>query len=223
MGKTLLTPHQLDFLEFIQKEPTITNNFYWTGGTPLAEFYLKHRLSEDIDLFNPEKEVDPKLTDAFLRKISSPLSITQIKRSQFLGLVSYLLIYQDQSQVKVDFNYYPFPRIQKGLMFKNLEVDSLYDIAANKTHTLFMKPRTRDYVDLYFIMKNKNYPLLKLILDAKAKFDWDIDKITLASQFTKVKDFKESEFPKMLIPFDREEMEEFFLNLAQSLKKEIFK
>ena len=222
MGKTILTAKQLDFLELVQKDLSVTKNFYWTGGTPLAEFYLKHRLSEDIDLFTPDKEVDPKLTDAFLKKISSRLSITQIQRSQFLGLVSYKLIYKDKDELKVDFNYYPFPRIEKGLKYKNLEVDSLYDIAANKIHTLFMKPRTRDYIDIYFILKQQDYSLRKLILDAKAKFDWHIDKVTLASQFIKVKDLREQEFPQLLVTFDKKDMEDFFLKLAKGMEKEIF-
>jgi predicted nucleotidyltransferase component of viral defense system len=66
MGKTILTPQQLNFLELASQEPQITKRFYLTGGTALAEFYLKHRLSEDIDLFTQEQEVEPKLTDAFI-------------------------------------------------------------------------------------------------------------------------------------------------------------
>ena len=223
MGKTLLTPKQLDFLELAQRDPEITKNFYWTGGSPLAEFYLKHRLSEDLDLFSEKKEVDPKLTDTFLKKISSKIRVKHIKRSQFLGVVSYELLYLDGGELKVDFNYYPFPRIEKGLKFKNFEVDSLQDIAANKIHTLFMKPRARDYVDLYFIIKQKAYSLRKLIMDAKAKFDWDIDRVNLVSQFTRVKDIKDESLPKMLVPFDKHAMEKFFLKLAKGLENEIFK
>lgn len=224
MGQTILTPKQLDFLELIQKEPEVTKRFYLTGGTPLAEFYLKHRLSEDIDLFNEKEEIDQSLVEVFLQKISPKLSIVHLKRSQFFGLVSYRLIYKDKEELKVDFNYYPFPRIDKGLKFKNLEVDSVYDIAVNKLHTLFMKPRTRDYIDLYFIMKKyKDYSLKKLFFDAKAKFDWDIDRINLANQFIRVKDIKSRELPKMLLNFKKKEMENFFLDLAKDLKKGIFK
>lgn len=132
------------------------------------------------------------------------------------------MIYKDSEELKVDFNYYPFPRIDKGTKFRSLEIDSIYDIAANKVHTLFMKARPRDYVDLYFIMTKENYPLEKLIIDAKAKFDWDLDRITLASQFSKVKDFAK-DFPKMLVPFDEKKMIKFFLNEAKSLESEIFK
>ena len=164
MGKTILTSKQLDFLELIQTEPVIIKRYYWTGGTPLAEFYLRHRLSEDIDLFTEDKEVNQSQIDAYLRRISPQLSIKLIKRSQFLGLVSYKLTYQDNEELKVDFNYYPFPRIDKGKKYHRLQVDSLYDIAANKIHTMFMRPRTRDYVDIYFILKTAKYPLNKLII-----------------------------------------------------------
>lgn len=221
MGKTILTTQQLDFLECVQKDPQITKRFYWTGGTVLAEFYLQHRLSEDIDLFNETEEVNQTLGDAFLRKISPALGVKEIKKSQFLGLVSYILVFKNKQQLKVDFNYYPFLRIEKGKKYKNLEIDSIYDIAVNKIHTMFMRTRSRDFVDIYFIMKTIDYKLDQLIKDAKAKFDWHIDQVTLGSQFMKVKELKD--MPKMLVPFDKKDMEEFFLNLAKSLKKDIFR
>lgn len=222
MGKTILTPKQSQFLDLVQKDKSITKRFYLTGGTALAEFYLKHRISKDIDLFTEEQEVNQQVVDAFLKKVSPTLSIVHIKRSQFLGLFSYTLIFDDKQELKVDFNYYPFPRIQKGKKYKNLEVDSVYDIAVNKIHTLFVKPRSRDYLDIYFIMKNYTYSLDRFILDAKAKFDWHIDRITLASQFVKVKD-RDDESSMVIAPFNQKEMEEFFLKLAKSLEKDIFK
>lgn len=223
MEKTILTPKQHDFLECVRKEPGITKTFYLTGGTALSEFYLHHRLSEDIDLFTVNEEVDQRLVHVFLKKIKPKLSIQTIKESNFLGLYSYTLIYDDKEKLKVDFNYYPFSRIERGTHYKELSVDSIYDIAVNKVHTLFMKPRTRDYIDLFFIMKDHQYPLETLIINAKTKFDWHIDPVNLASQFVRVKELKQEEFPAMLVPFDRKEMERFFLGLAKSLETEIFK
>lgn len=222
MGQTILTPKQLNFLELAQNEKQITKRFYLTGGTALSEFYLKHRLSEDIDLFDENEEINFSVTDVFLKKISPNIKVKKIGRSQFFGLVSYTLTYIDGDELKVDFNYYPFRRIEKGARFKNLEVDSLIDIAANKLHTLFMKPRTRDYIDLYFIFKRENLNIKKLILLAKAKFDWDIDKMNLANQFIRVKDIKKEDYPKVIVPFDLNDMESFFLNLADDLGKDVF-
>lgn len=221
MGKSILTAKQLNFLELVSKEKQITNRFYFTGGTALAEFHLKHRLSEDIDLFTEKEEVNQSLIDVFLKKISPRLSVVKIKKSQFLGLVSYILVFKDKTELKVDFNYYPFLRINKGVKFNNLEVDSIYDIAINKVHTMFMRTKSRDFVDLYFIMKFINYELPQLIRDAKVKFDWHIDKVTLASQFMKFGSLKD--MPTMLVPFDQKDMEQFYLKLAKSLENEIFK
>lgn len=220
MGKTILSPKQSHFLELVASEPSITSRFYFTGGTALAEFHLQHRKSEDIDLFSENEEVNPVVVEAFLKKVSSKISVTKIKRNQMLGLVSYKMAYNDGEELKVDFNYYPFLRIQKGKKFKNLDVDSLPDIAANKIHTMFMKPRARDFIDLYFIFKSAKYDLNQVILDAKAKFDWHIDPIVLSSQFLKVGEV--GDLPQMLVPFNQQEMEMFFLQKAKELKKEIF-
>jgi len=220
MGQNILTPKQTQFLERIQIEPEVVKRFYLTGGTALSAFYLQHRLSYDIDLFTEKEEVDQKLVEAFLKTISPQLSVVQIKRSQFMGLFSYTLVYEDGDELKVDFSYYPFPRIQEGINFKKLKIDSVYDIAANKIHTIFTKPRSRDYLDLYFIMRKYKYPLNKLIIDAKAKFDWHIDKVTLASQFLRVKDVDESSL--VVVPFDNEDMENFFLSQAKLLEGDIF-
>lgn len=223
MGQTIFTSKQLDFLECVSNEKQIIKRFYLTGGTALSEFYLKHRLSEDIDLFCETEEIDIKAVEAFLQRISGKLGIKEIKRSQFLGLISYVLVFKDGNALKVDFSYYPFPRINKGKKYKNIDVDSLYDIAINKLHTLFMKPRTRDYIDLYCIMVNqKDYSLEKVILDAKAKFDWDIDRLNLASQFVRVKELT-LDYPEMLIPFSEDKMKKFFLQQAQKLKREVLK
>ncbi len=221
MGQTILTPKQLEFLELIQNDDQIVKHFYLTGGTALAEFYLHHRLSEDIDLFTEKQEVDQTLTNAFLKKVASRLNITAINRSQFMGLFSYHLTYNDGQTLKVDFNYYPFPPIDQRIKFGKLSVDSLLDIATNKIQTLFIKPRTRDYIDLYFIFKHQKMDLNKLILLAKAKFDWDIDKMNLANQFIRVKDIKREDYPSVLVPFDISDMETFFLDLAKGLKNEI--
>lgn len=226
MGKTILTPKQLKFLELAQTQPSIIEKFYWTGGTVLSAFYLHHRLSEDIDLFS-EEEINPQAVEAFLKKISPNLGISKIIKENFLGLYTYKLQYKDGDTLKVDFNFYPFPKIEKGARFGKLEVSSLYDIAVNKIQTIATRFRARDYIDLYFIFKQVDFPfeeyLRKLRLDSQAKFDWPLESKNLVAVFLRVKDLKKEDFPKMLIPFQEKDMEEFFLKLAKSLESDIFK
>jgi len=58
------------------------------------------------------------------------------------------------------------------------------------------------------------------IIDAKSKFDWDVDRTTLASHLIRTQDFDESSM--VLIPFNKQDMDTFFKNLAPSLKKRHF-
>src|SRR3989344_8564843 len=154
MAKTqrILTPEQEKFLDFISKESYLCRNFYFTGGTPLSAFYLFHRLSEDIDLFS-EKEINILPIRAFIGKAQKRLRLIKIDYRQFLGLHTFQLYFSKKEILKVDFNYYPFARIEKGPQYKNIEIDSLFDIGVNKVQTISMKPRARDFIDIYFIIK----------------------------------------------------------------------
>ena len=213
-------------MELAQAQKFISKNFYLTGGTALSAIYLQHRLSEDIDLFS-EQEVDPKAVESFLQAISKQLGISKIIKQNYLGLYTYKLQYGDGEELKVDFSYYPFPKIEKGTYFKKLEISSIYDIAVNKIHTITSRSRARDYIDLYLIFKQADFPsveyLQKIRLDSQAKFDWPLENKNLVAALLKVKDLKDEDFPKMLIPFNKNEMEKFFLSLAKSLAGGIFK
>lgn len=201
------------------KTKSLTGKFYFTGGTALAEFYLKHRLSEDLGFFS-EQEFPISPIESFFKAHSDGLGIIETERVQHLGLFTFFLKFKDKTILKVDFNFYPFPRIDKSTKFHNLSIDSPRDIAANKVHVLFMQPRERDYVDLYFLMNKYGFELNQLIKDAKIKFDWHIDKLKLAENLLKSIDI--TSLPKMLVPFKKSEMNEFFKNQAKNLGKDIF-
>lgn len=221
MGKfTILNKDQQKFLELVLKEPYILKRFYWTGGTVLSEFYLHHRDSHDIDLFSEDKEIHLPSINKFIGIVGHKMKTKKIIYKRFLGLYTYTL-FLPKGELKVDFNYYPFKRINTGSKWKGLEIDSLEDITANKIQTISTKARERDFVDLYFIYKKKKFDLKKMIILAKTKFDWHIDPIQLGKTFLQVRDLHD--VPKMLIPFDRKKMEKFFLELAEKLKKDIFK
>lgn len=162
-----------------------------------------------------------------MQKVSTKLGISKIVKQNYLGLYTYKLEYKNGGILKVDFSYYPFPKIEKGVYFGNLEVSSVYDIAVNKIHTIVMRTRARDYIDLYFIFKNTEYKpekyFQRMRLDSQAKFDWPLETKNLIAAFLKVKDLKDEGSPKMLVQFNQKDMEKFFLRLAKSLEGDIFK
>ncbi len=216
----ILTPEQKSFLAVVAEEKYLCRSFYFTGGTPLSAFYLHHRLSEDIDLFSEEEIYLPSIS-SFVKKVQKKLRIQKVDYNNFLGLHSFQLYFSKNNILKVDFNYYPFPRIEKGLKYKNLSVDSILDIAVNKVHTIFMKPRARDFIDIYFILRQEKFSLNDLILKAKAKFDWHIDPVQFGVRLTQAAET--SDYPRMLKKINHSEWKDFFVGEARKLKKEIFK
>lgn len=217
----IITPEQDKFLEFAGKSKYLREHFYFTGGTPLAAFYLDHRLSEDIDLFIEETEVSLRFITSFVKKAEKELGILKADYRQFLGLHSFQLYFSKTNILKVDFNYYPFPRIDKGIKYKNIEVDSILDIAVNKVHTIAMKPRARDFIDIYFIIKEKGYGFRDLLKKAKVKFDWHIDPLQLGSRLLMAREVKD--YPRMIKKIDHEEWQRFFVEEARKLKSKILK
>lgn len=218
--KSILTDHQKDILELISQEDYFTKRFYLAGGTALAEFYLQHRLSEDLDFFTEKEEVNLAPIVRFFENSAKKLNINKIETKKVFGLHTLFLHFQNQEILKVDFSYYPFPRIEKGLKFKNLEIESIYDIGVDKVHTVVVRPRARDFIDIFFIIKEKKYGFEELLMQAKAKFDWDISLMELGARF--IEGSKMTDFPRMVKPIDHQEWQNFFIEEAKKLRKDIF-
>lgn len=214
----VLTEKQKQFFECLGGEPYFCERYYFTGGTPLAAFYLQHRLSEDIDLFS-EEEIHVPSVRIFLKKIGGLLDIKKTDYRQFLGLHSFQLYFSDASILKVDFNYYPFPRIEKGATYKNIAVDSILDIAVNKMQTIATKPRARDFIDLFFIVQKKGYILNELLKTARNKFDWHTDPLQFGSRLFLAREVKD--FPRMIKSINHQEWQDFFVEEARKMKSDI--
>ena len=83
-GKTILSENQRKLLKIIGNNKNICQYFYLTGGTALAEFYLHHRLSEDLDFFS-EEEIDSQIVFAFLKSIQKSAGIKKIDAQEGLS------------------------------------------------------------------------------------------------------------------------------------------
>lgn len=216
-SKTILTKNQQTLLDEISKNKGITDAFYLGGGTALAEYYLKHRLSEDLDFFS-EKEFDAQAIFIFFKQHKKALKIKKIDYQQSFNR-NLFFIHIDDEIIKTEFTYFPFPRIETTVKKNNLKIDSVLDIAVNKVFTIYQRVRARDFIDLYFIIKKYKFELEDLIKKAKIKFDWHIDFLQLGSQFFKAQDVKD--FPIMKIKENRKDWQNFFIDKAESFKKKI--
>ncbi|TSC90394.1 MAG: hypothetical protein G01um10145_66 [Microgenomates group bacterium Gr01-1014_5] len=215
MAKTILTDTQKLLLDLISKKTDIVNNFYLSGGTALAEYYLQHRLSEDLDFFCME-EVDPMNIQVSLKSLQKEARIDKIDFQQSFNRNLFFL-HHKEGVIKTEFTYYPFTQIEQPKVINGIKVDSLIDIATNKTFTIYQQPSSRHFIDLYLIIKTKGWEFKDLIKKAKAKFDSPIDPIQMGQQLLKVTALED--YPALLTELPEKEWQDFWLKEAQNLKE----
>jgi predicted nucleotidyltransferase component of viral defense system len=215
----ILTKKQLEILAKIGGNENICRDFYLTGGTALAEFYLQHRLSEDLDFFS-EKEVEPQAIAVFWKQYQKALGIKKVAFEQSFNRNLFFL-HLEKEIIKTEFTYFPFPRIEKKIKIGKLFVDSLLDIAVNKVFTIYQNPRSRDFIDLYLIIEKTGWKIDDLVKKARMKFEWHIDPLRLGAQFIKAKEVKD--YPRMITKIKPEIWQDFFLNEAEKFKDKILK
>jgi len=217
MAKKILTPIQKHILQILSKDYAFVRNFYLTGGTALSEYYLHHRLSEDLDFFS-RTEIDKIWLNTITTKVAREIKATKDMQESFnRNLVFFILA--DQT-IKTEFTYFPMSQINNPDIKNGIPIDSKLDIAVNKFFTIYQKPSARHFIDLYLLLTKKGYTWEQLKKLARIKFETNIDPVQLGSQLIKAE--KISDFPRMLIKLPEKKWRDFFLQKAKELKMEIF-
>lgn len=208
----------LSFGEVVESE-----QFYLTGGTALAEFYLRHRKSNDLDFFTSVEELivtySHRLEDILRTKGMS----VQIQRS-FRSFVELMVDYTGDSTVihlalEIPFRFEPtrvFPEYPK------LRIDNLIDIASNKLLALFGRATLRDFIDIYFLIKKGYFNPEELIDKAKIK-DPGFDLYWLGVALERIKTYKEDSPDILLLldPVNFNELLSFFNGWRERIVKEL--
>lgn len=207
MKKSILTDRQREILESLGASKFISDKFYMSGGTALSEFYTHHRLSEDLDFFCFEEFIFQDFFVEF-KKITSKLFKLKYSIENSFNRNLIYLEFNDGEIIKTEFTYYPFKQLEEGIIYKNIQVDSLLDIAVNKVFTIYQNPRTRDFIDLFIIKNIFKLELAGLIKKARLKFDWHIDNLQLASRFLEASTIKD--YPNLLTEINDEEWINYF-------------
>lgn len=215
-----LSFRQKQFLDLVLQNDDILKNFYLSGGTALSSWYLHHRESYDLDFFSNQPFDGEKIAQ-WIKLHENKLEYQAVSVNDDFGFYMFMFRYSDNSRFKVDFSHYTSKRITKGMNWKGLDIDSMYEIAINKAHTIRTRPRERDYIDLYCILKQTNWTIDKLFSDADKKFEITMDSLQVGKNFLKAVEI--IDYPKMLVPFDKKDMYEFYENLARKLKSKILK
>lgn len=202
-------------------ETELSRMFYLAGGTALAQYYFQHRKSEDLDFFTEEELSLPEL-ERFISFVGGKTSLSKVEYKRRFGLYTYFLYPKGEKKShKIDFGQYPFPLIERPRNFNGILVESLYDIAVDKAHTISVRPRLRDFIDLYFILRERtDWKIRDLLRRGFEKFGIQIEALQLGENLFQVK--KLEDMPVMLKRFDRKAMNDFFLSEAKRLGEGIW-
>lgn len=216
LNTTILTKIQILFLELFGKQ-SFSKRFYLSGGTALAGFYIPYRYSEDLDFFSEEEiQVDEIIT--FLRSIKDKLGFENFDFNTSFNRNLFFLKFPNET-LKLEFTYYPFKQLNSSKEEFGIKIDSIEDIAVNKLFTIYQTPRSRDFMDLYMIIKKYNFTIEDLIKKAKIKFDWHVDPLKLGTQLHKVSELKD--YPRLIEQLEENQWQDFFIEEAKNLGKEI--
>lgn len=187
MHKEILTKEQLDLFPMLKK---ISKEYGLVGGTAIA-LQIGHRRSIDFDLFT-EKTFRSILLK---KKISTVINIDRIlvdKGQEFTFFVH---------KVKVTFFQYPFHIEYIKRLDNVIRVPDLVTLAAMKAYALGRRAKWKDYVDLYFIMRDF-HTLKEISVRAKEIFAGEFNEKLFRTQLAYFADINYEEEVDFLYGFE---------------------
>ena len=140
MHQEILTPRQIEVLPLVKK---FKREFYLVGGTAIA-LQIGHRRSVDFDLFKISS-INPTKIISTVKGFQFPFTITR-RVSEQMNLVI--------NDVKFTFFQYPFDIKAKSQLNNFARTPELLDLAAMKAYALGRRSKWKDYVDLYYLLKD---------------------------------------------------------------------
>jgi Nucleotidyl transferase AbiEii toxin, Type IV TA system len=180
--------------------------FYLAGGTALA-LQIGHRVSVDFDLFSND-EIDRGLLRRVRRAFPEAEILPLINNADELTTLV--------NGVKVTFLRYPFPPDEPFVVYENVPLLSIRDIAITKAYTIGRRGSYKDYVDLYFIMAERHATLTDIVHRAEQRYAADFNSRLFLEQLVYMADLDDAEIqfikplvtPKELLAFFEDRIRE---------------
>jgi hypothetical protein len=136
----ILSKNQSDLMPYFK---AFNRSFYIVGDTAIA-LHLGHRRSIDFDLFSPSPLIK--------HRIKGKLLTIPFKQNTIFE--DYDQIHLIINEVKTTFFNYPYS-IDHSIKVENyITIPDLINLATMKAFALSRRAKWKDYVDLYFIIKD---------------------------------------------------------------------
>jgi hypothetical protein len=184
------------------------NNFYLVGGTALA-LQIGHRVSVDFDFFSGE-EIPINLLQKIKRTF--PNSSVEVSYKEVKQQITLLL-----GGVKTTFFYYPYPVIDDFVKYQEVSMATIREIAAMKAFSIGKRLSYKDYIDWYFLLKEKHTNLEEVITLAKKKFNGDFNSRLFLGQLVSLEDVSTQEISFIKSKVKRSDIKKFLEKEVKSL------
>jgi hypothetical protein len=201
MRNEILTDNQKKLLPLLKD---FSKDYVLVGGTAIA-LYLGHRRSIDFDLFT-SKKIKRKSIKNYL--VDNNVPVDQ-------------LIYEEEDQIhfivngiKVTFFRYPYTIEGRTDFDGIIQIPELPVLAAMKAYALGGRGKWKDYVDLYFLLK-QGFTLKDIIEKAEGLFGATFNGKLFKEQLSYFEDINyEEEVIYLDKPLEKEEIERFLTDAA---------
>ena len=205
------TPLQRDFLNAFFTRSAAAN-FFLTGDTALAAYYVHHRYSDDLDLFT----LDHDALDAMERElpfIASEIGCAWRIKVKVTDFRMFLVDRPGEPTLKIDLVCDAGPQFGEHQLFGNVIVDAPLNIAVNQVTAIFGRTATKDFVDFYFLLR-QGFDFDKLVQMAKER-DLGPTEFYFAGSLRGSR--RLHDLPKMIQPITIQEIHAFYDSLATQL------
>ena len=183
----ILTAEQLELLPLVK---SFSKDFGLVGGTAIAIF-IGHRRSIDFDLFT-DKEFDNWKIRRKILQFKKIDSVLRDEDGQYTMVIH---------KVRFTFFCYPFKISFSKNFNKVINIPDLLTLAAMKAYALGRRAKWKDYVDLYFVMKER-YDVHKIISKTKRIFGREFNEKLFRAQLSYFKDIDYTEKVDYLKEFE---------------------
>jgi hypothetical protein len=181
------------------------------GGAALSGTILAHRLSRDIDLFVHEKEAHRDLVAALpdvAERAGARVTLLRDSGGHVRGRLEL-----GSESLELDVVHEALPDLAAAEEVESVLVESERDLRASKITCILSRSEPRDLVDLLFLERAGQRP--EDHLEDALRKDGGIDPGVLAWL---LRSFPVEPLPKMLVPFDVQELRGYRDALADRFK-----
>ena len=200
MHTKIFSPEQIELLPYLKK---FKKSFFMVGGTAIA-LHIGHRRSIDFDLFS-----NTEIKKSKIKKVLLEIPFKQIPLFEDTDQLHLMA-----NKVKLTFFHFPYT-IEHGTKLEDyISIPNLLTLAAMKAFALGRRSKWKDYVDLYFILRDY-YSIEQISNTAKLIFTQQFSEKLFRQQLAYHNDIDYSEKVDFLVePVSDTEIKTFLLNIA---------